>query len=45
MELPELTPPEFGVVVAGAYVVDDDGRDVRAGPFGTEAAALAWLDP
>ena len=44
MELLELRPPEFGVAKPGVYVVDDDGAQVRAGPFDNDAAALAWIE-
>jgi hypothetical protein len=44
MELLELIPPEFGVAEPGVYVVDDDGAQVRAGPFPNDAVALAWIE-
>jgi hypothetical protein len=44
MELLQLIPPEFGVAKPGVYVVDDDGAQVRAGPFDNDAAALAWIE-
>ena len=44
MELLELMPPEFGVSESGVYVVDDDGVQVRAGPFDNDGAALAWIE-
>ena len=44
MELLELRPPEFGVTKPGVYVVDDDGAQVRAGPFDNDTAALAWIE-
>ncbi|MDQ2741068.1 MAG: hypothetical protein M3Z66_02025 [Chloroflexota bacterium] len=44
MEVCDLSPGEFGVTVAGIYVVNEDGDRVLAGPFGAEADALAWID-
>ena len=43
MELLQLEPPDFGVSTPGIYVIDDDGTEVIAGPFQSEAAALAWI--
>lgn len=44
MELLQLEPPNHGVPIAGIYIIDDDGTGVLAGPFQSEAAALAWID-
>jgi hypothetical protein len=43
MELLDLQPPEYGVHGTGIYIIDDDGRHVCAGPFGSEATAIAWI--
>lgn len=43
MEILQLAPADFGVPVAGIYVIDDDGEDVLAGPFGSESDALLWI--
>lgn len=43
MELLDLAPPGFGVTAAGVYIIDDDGLRPLAGPFTSEAAAIAWI--
>ena len=44
MELLELDPPGYGVSTRGIYIIDDDGKQVFAGPFDSEIAAIAWID-
>lgn len=44
MELLDLLPPDHDVQTAGIYVIDDDGNHVLAGPFHSEAEAIAWID-
>ena len=41
MELLELQPPEYGVHL---YVIDDDGRQVCAGPFQSETDAIVSIE-
>ena len=43
MELLDLQPPDYGVCSTGIYIIDDDGLRVFAGPFESEAAAIAWI--
>ena len=45
MELLELDPPSYGVSTRGIYIINDDGEQVCAGPFDSEIAAIAWIDP
>jgi hypothetical protein len=44
MELLELEPPQYGVRISGIYVIDDDGTATLAGPFGSEPAAIRWIE-
>ena len=44
MELLELEPPQYGVRISGIYVIDDDGIATLAGPFGSEPAAIRWIE-
>jgi hypothetical protein len=43
MELLDLQPPDYGACSAGIYIIDDDGLRVFAGPFESEATAIAWI--
>jgi hypothetical protein len=43
MELLDLQPPDYGVRSTGIYIIDDDGLRVFAGPFESEATAIAWI--
>ena len=43
MELLDLQPPDYGVHSKGIYIIDDDGLSVFAGPFESEAEAIAWI--
>jgi len=43
MELLDLQPPDYGVHHTGIYVIDDDGLRICAGPFESEATAIAWI--
>jgi hypothetical protein len=43
MELLDLQPPDYGVHSTGIYIIDDDGLSVFAGPFESEAKAIAWI--
>jgi hypothetical protein len=43
MELLDLQPPDYGVRSTGIYIIDDDGLRVFAGPFESEASAIAWI--
>jgi hypothetical protein len=43
MELLDLQPPDYGVHSTGIYIIDDDGVRVFAGPFESEASAIAWI--
>ena len=43
MELLDLPPPDYGVHSTGIYIIDDDGVRVFAGPFESEASAIAWI--
>jgi hypothetical protein len=43
MELLDLQPPDYGVYIAGLYIIADDGEHVFAGPFDSETAAIAWI--
>jgi hypothetical protein len=43
MELLDLQPPDYGVRSTGIYIIDDDGLRVFAGPFASEATAIAWI--
>ncbi len=43
MELLQLEPPDYGVHLAGLYIIDDDGEHVFAGPFESETVAIAWI--
>jgi hypothetical protein len=43
MELLDLQPPDYGVRSTGIYIIDDDGLRIFAGPFGSEATAIAWI--
>jgi hypothetical protein len=43
MELLDLQPPDYGVHSTGIYIIDDDGLRVFAGPFASEASAIAWI--
>jgi hypothetical protein len=44
MELLELQPPEYGVQTSGIYIIDDDGRQVCAGPFPTATDAIVSIE-
>ena len=39
----DLQPPDYGVHSTGIYIIDDDGLRVFAGPFASEATAIAWI--
>ena len=56
MELLELIPSQFGVAEPGVYVVDDDGAQIRAGPFAaklttndvddsSQSRGRCWVEP
>lgn len=44
MELLSLRWGEHGVAVPGIYVLDDEGEEILAGPFRTEADAVGWIE-
>jgi hypothetical protein len=44
MELLRLQPPDYGVHSTGIYIIGDDGREICAGPFDSETAAIKWID-
>jgi hypothetical protein len=41
MELLDLQPPDYGVHSTGFYIINDDGLRAFAGPFESEATAIA----
>jgi hypothetical protein len=44
MELLQLEPPDYGVLIMGIYIIADDGIGICAGPFDSETAAIGWID-